>query len=95
MMKIGLFAFAELLEVANKRAGKQLFTTQWVGVDEKDVEITTGSKTPIMTMKIDDTLINASLDGLLVPGFWTSNPSHVERVLKSYQGLISALKTSL
>lgn len=38
----GLFAFAELLEVANKRAGKSLFSILWLGVDDKGVVITTG-----------------------------------------------------
>ena len=88
----GLFAFAELLEVANKRAGKPLFTTQWVGVDGKDVAISTGVKSPVMTMKVEGTLSNTSLDALLIPGFWTNHPRHVERAIDSYQPLISALK---
>jgi len=88
----GLFAFAELLEVANKRAGKPLFTTQWVGVDGKDVAITTGSKTPVMTMKVEGTLLNTAIDALLIPGFWTNHPRHVERAIDAYQPLISALK---
>jgi len=88
----GLFAFAELLEVANKRAGKNLFDTQWLGIDDQDVAITTGTKTPVTTIKVDNSLLNASIDALLIPGFWTNDPSHVVQALKTYQPLISALK---
>lgn len=88
----GLFAFAELLEVANKRAGKQLFTSQWIGVDDEDVAITTGSKTPVMTMKVEGSLSNASIDALLIPGFWTNNPLHVPHAINGYKALISGLK---
>ena len=88
----GFFAFAELLEVANKRAGLPLFTTQWLGVNDEDVVITTGSKTPVMTMKVEGTLLNTSIDALLIPGFWTNAPRHVERALDAYTPLIFALK---
>jgi len=88
----GLFAFAELLEVANKRAGKTLFNTQWLGVDSKDVAVSTGSKTPVTTIKVEGTLLNTPIDALLIPGFWTNSPQHVERAIDTYQPLISALK---
>jgi transcriptional regulator GlxA family with amidase domain len=88
----GLFAFAELLAVANKRAGKPIFTTHWLGVDDKDVAITTGSKTPVMTMKVEDSFLNTSIDALLIPGFWTNHSRHVERAIDAYQPLVSALK---
>jgi len=88
----GLFAFAELLEVANKRAGKVLFITHWLGIDGKDVTISTGSKTPVTTIKVDGTLSNTPIDTLLIPGFWTSHQRHVERAIDTYQPLISALK---
>ena len=88
----GLFAFAELLEVANKRSGKNLFTTQWLGIDGKDVAISTGSKTPVTTIKVENTLLNASIDALLIPGFWTDQQRDVDRAIDAYQPLISALK---
>jgi transcriptional regulator GlxA family with amidase domain len=56
------------------------------------VAITTGSKTPVMTMKVEGTLLNASIDALLIPGFWTNNPQHVQRAIDAYQPLISALR---
>lgn len=88
----GLFAFAELLAVANKRAGKMLFDTQWLGIDGKDVEISTGSKTPVTSIKVEGTLLNTPIDALLIPGFWTSHQRHVEQTTDTYQPLISALK---
>jgi len=88
----GLFAFAEMLEVANKRAGKPLFTTQWVGVDENDVAITTGNKTPVTTIKVEGTLLSTTNDALLIPGFWTSQPRQVAPTINANQALISALK---
>lgn len=88
----GLFAFAEILEVANRRAGKPVFSTHWVSVDGKEVAITTGSKTPVMTMKVEGALSATSLDALLIPGFWTHNQRDVELAIDRYQSMISALK---
>ncbi len=88
----GLFAFAELLEVANKRAGKPLFTTQWLGIDDKDVAISTGGKAPVTSIKVQGTILSTPIDALLIPGFWTSHQHHVERALDAYKPLISALK---
>lgn len=89
----GLFAFAELLEVANKRAGKSLFAIHWLGVDDADVEITTGGKTPVVTMHVEGTILNTAIDALLIPGFWTSHPNEVQNTIIRYKPLISALKT--
>jgi transcriptional regulator GlxA family with amidase domain len=88
----GLFAFAEILEVANKRAGKSLFSTHWVGVDGKDVAITTGNKTPVMAMKVEGALPDMSLDALLIPGFWTNHQDDVEQAIVDYEPLVSALR---
>jgi len=88
----GLFAFAELLEVANKRAGIPLFTIQWLGIDEKPVPITAGSKMPITTIEVEGAFLNSSIDALLIPGFWTNDPRQVERKIDTYKPLISALK---
>jgi len=88
----GLFAFAELLEVANKRAGKRLFEALWIGIDEQDVSVTTGNKTPVTTLKVQGSLLSTPLDAVLIPGFWTNNRSHVERAIQAYNPIISALK---
>ncbi|GAC19630.1 GlxA family transcriptional regulator [Paraglaciecola arctica] len=89
----GLFAFAEILEVANKRVGKPVFSTHWLSVDGKEVAITTGGKIPVMTMKAEGALSDTSVDALLIPGFWTNHQRDVELAIDAYQPLISALKT--
>lgn len=88
----GLFAFAELLEVANKRAGEILFTTHWLSCDDTDVAITTGGITSVVTMKVEGALLDTSVDALLIPGFWTNQQRHLERAIDAYQPLISVLK---
>ncbi len=88
----GLFAFAEMLEVANKRAGKKVFTLQWTGIDDKPVAISTGSEKPAFTMTPETTLQDHSLDAVLIPGFWTNNQDHIDHALKAYQALTAALK---
>jgi len=88
----GLFAFAELLEVANKRSGKHLFTPLWIGIDEQDVSVSTGNKTPVTTIKVQGSLLSTPLDAVLIPGFWTNNQSHVEQAMQVYRPLVSALR---
>jgi len=87
----GLFAFAELLEVTNKRAGIALFKTQWLGIDGKAVPITTGNKIPIATIEVEGSFLNTPIDALLIPGFWTNDSRHVEHKIDTYKPLISAL----
>ena len=69
-----------------------MFEIQWLGVDAKDVEISTGTKRPVTTIKVENTPLKASIDALLIPGFWTSHQRHVDRAIDNYQPLISALK---
>ena len=88
----GLFAFAELLEVANKRSGKRYFETKWIGVDQEDVPISTGGKKPVTNIKVEGTLLDNELDAILIPGFWTNNQQHVEQTLSAYQHITDSLK---
>jgi len=88
----GLFAFAEMLEVANKRSGRKVFTVQWAGLDNSEVSISTGGEKPALTMKPETTLADYSLDAVLLPGFWTNNQDDIEHSLKTKQVLTAALK---
>ena len=88
----GLFSFAELLHVANKRSGRRVFDISWVGIDDKDVEVTTGSRTPVTKLSVDGTLAESELDAVLVPGFWTDRQSQVEQALSGYQPIVDVLK---
>jgi transcriptional regulator GlxA family with amidase domain len=75
----GLFAFAEFLQVANKRAGQSKFDIIWCGLDHQTVDITAGSRAPVATLKVQASLKDSDLDVLLVPGFWTSHPRDIEK----------------
>ena len=88
----GLFAFAELMEVANKRSGRKVFDVSWIGVDLMAVPITSGGKTVVSFIKVNATILSDELDAILIPGFWTNYQKHVEQTLKANQKLISALK---
>ena len=88
----GLFAFAELMEVANKRSGKNVFNISWIGAGLNDVPISAGGKTPVSTIKVSATIGSEELDAILIPGFWTNYQKHVEQSLKANHNIISALK---
>ena len=88
----GLFAFAELMEVANKRSGTKVFDVTWIGADLDDVPISTGGKTVVSTIKIGATILSEKLGAILIPGFWTNYQKHVDQTLKVNQKLILALK---
>jgi transcriptional regulator GlxA family with amidase domain len=88
----GLFAFAELLQAANKRAGCQKFDVTWCGVDFQPVAITVGSKDTIAKLQIHSTIEHGHYDAVLVPGFWANDQRKAEQQIKSLQPLVSAIK---
>jgi len=88
----GLFAFSELLEVANKRAGHAEFNVIWVGQDRHNVSVSAGCKKVLTTIQVERALLDDPLDALVIPGFWTNHRQHVDRSLKDYDSLISKLK---
>lgn len=87
----GLFAFSELLEVANRRANQSYFSFTWIGVDDKDVAITTGNNRVTTLCKVEASILESNVDAILIPGFWTSRQEHVVQAMESYQALIEAL----
>ncbi len=87
----GLFAFAEMLEMANRRASSRHFELCWVGVEMSAVPLKTGglsggSITP------DALITDKSLDAILLPGFWSTSQSGFLRALNSHEPLLAALK---
>ena len=88
----GLFAFSELLQFANKRSGKNHFEITWVGVDNCDVEVTAGGNTPVARMSVENTVLDAELDALLIPGFWTDRQSQVQETLEHCTPIVQTLK---
>lgn len=88
----GLFAFAELLEAANKRSAKRAFETMWVGADEKDVPVTIGSKDMKVTISPQSSLLDKSLDAILMPGFWTKGSEQIDLTFGTQKALLQELK---
>jgi len=85
-MPAGLFAFADLLHGANRRAGKPLFETAFVGQRAGAVECAHGQALTATTSVSD-----AGLDAVLVPGFWAESPGHVPATLAANAGLLRLL----
>ena len=77
----GLFAFAELMEVANKRSARKVFDVSWIGVDLNEVPISTGGESAVSYIKVSATILSNELDAILIPGFWTNYQKHLEHSL--------------
>ena len=88
----GLFAFAELLEAANKRSGNRHFETLWVGTDLNAVPVTIGSKEVVVSISPVTILSDDLLDAILLPGFWTGGVRQMESILGNHKELQLALK---
>ncbi|MEW6344850.1 MAG: helix-turn-helix domain-containing protein [Pseudomonadota bacterium] len=85
-MPAGLFAFADLMHGANRRAGQQLFETRFVALGDGSVECAHGVK-----LKPSDPLLTADLDAVLVPGLWAESLHHIEEAVKQNKPLIAVL----
>lgn len=97
----GLLAFSELLYVANQREGKKLFTVTWLGLDKTPIQPTLENQTLQATLAPQFTLSEIAakkidavpgIDALIIPGFWASANTELQRNLDQLQQLIAALK---
>ena len=89
----GLFAFAELLEVANQLIGQRFFTTSWVAQDHQAVDVHAGSRHgPVLSITPEHLFSSPQLDAILLPGMWTSSQNQLEKKHSKHQTLINALK---
>ncbi len=92
----GLFAFAELLEIANIRSGEHRFSISWAGVDSQPVPISmtepsnNTATTPLQIIP-DRHLTDSALDAILLPGMWIKSLSALQNALTSHQAIIDAL----
>lgn len=87
----GVFAFAELLHTANKRAGDEKFNVHWCSVDGQPVGITAGGGSPVTDIKPDQALHKGIYDAVLVPGFWTTGSDNIATQIKSFKVIHEAL----
>jgi transcriptional regulator GlxA family with amidase domain len=85
-MPAGLFAFADLLHGANRRAGRTLFETAFVAQRAGAVECAHGQ-----ALAATASLGAAELDAVLVPGFWAESPRHVPVTLAANSELLRLL----
>ena len=98
----GLLAFSELLYVANKRSGKKRFTVMWLGLDKTPVNLAPENHPPHVSITPQLTLSEIStkkmtgektgIDALIIPGFWASAGTDLQRNLDQLQHLVNALK---
>lgn len=90
----GLFAFAELLEVANQLLGERFFTTSWVAQDTQAVKVHAGSQHgPTISITPDCLFNDANLDALLLPGMWVNSQNQLQQKQEKQLALITALKS--
>lgn len=85
-MPAGLFAFADLLHGANRRAGATLFEPVFVAARAGVVACAHGH-----SLKAASSLDDAHLDAVLVPGFWAESPRQVGSVVAKNAALITGL----
>ncbi|MBV1909530.1 MAG: helix-turn-helix domain-containing protein [Kangiellaceae bacterium] len=88
----GLIAFAEMIEVANKRCAKKIFEIQWVGVNLEPVPVTMGNRNVVFSITPQTTIVDSTLTAILLPGYWTDAEGKVNTANKTYSTLLSALK---
>jgi transcriptional regulator GlxA family with amidase domain len=85
-MPAGLFAFADLVYGANRRAGQKLFETRFVALGDGSVECAHGVK-----LLPSGPPHAADLDAILVPGLWAESLRHIEESVKTNERLIAML----
>ncbi|NMH65504.1 GlxA family transcriptional regulator [Shewanella salipaludis] len=103
----GLLAFAELLTVANHRAGRKHFTLCWVGdhadlaalapASQSTIPLGLGFGPSLFSLPVDRSLASMAtekegVDALLVPGFWASSTREVSAAIRGHRQLIQGLK---
>lgn len=74
-MPAGLLSFADLMHATNRRTGRMIFETCFVGLQTGPVECGHG-----VTLNATDKVNSSELDAILVPGFWAESAHHVERL---------------
>lgn len=82
----GLFAFADLVHAANRRAGMVLFEPVFVAAQAGLVECAHGH-----SLKAASAAQDACLNAILIPGFWAESAWQIAGALAKNAGMITAL----
>lgn len=85
-MPAGLFAFADLLLAANRRAGKRIFDTLFIATVAGVVQCAHGQ--PLVAAAAIE---RSDCDAVLVPGFWAESPQHIDDAMANNAGLLASL----
>jgi transcriptional regulator GlxA family with amidase domain len=86
-MPAGLFAFADLVHGANRRAGKRLVEPVFVALTAGAVECAHGQ-----ALNAAASVLDAEVDAVLIPGFWGESPQQAQAALSANASLVDALK---
>jgi len=82
----GLFAIADLLHAVNRRAGKRVFVTVWVGAGEDRVHLPGG---PVIEL---GHALSEKCDAYLLPGFWAESAREIDGMLAQQRELVAWLR---
>jgi transcriptional regulator GlxA family with amidase domain len=85
-MPAGLFAFADLIHAANRRAGMRLFEPVFVAAQAGVVECAHSQ-----SLEAAASVQFARLDAILVPGFWAESSQQISGALAKNANLIAVL----
>jgi len=85
-MPASLLSFADLMHATNRRTGRMIFETCFVGLQAGPIEFSHG-----VTLHATDTVDSSLLDAILVPGFWSEFALHVEKALVTHADLVRRL----
>ncbi|RJF96341.1 helix-turn-helix domain-containing protein [Noviherbaspirillum saxi] len=87
-MPAGLFAFSDLVHAANRRAGRHIFEPIFVAARAEEIKCAHNQ-----VLKPADTVFDAALDAILIPGCWAESIAQIEEVLVENAEVINALRT--
>jgi transcriptional regulator GlxA family with amidase domain len=85
-MPAGLFAFADLVHAANRRAGLRLFETRFIALHAGSVDCAHGE-----SLNAAGSIHPSELDAILVPGFWAESSQQVNEAMFNNAEMIAAL----
>jgi transcriptional regulator GlxA family with amidase domain len=89
-MPAGLLAFADLLQAANRRAGRRLFETPYVAHDGDTADGPVACAHGLR-LAAQASLQAGGFDALLVPGVWGESADAVDAALAGHTALVDAI----
>jgi transcriptional regulator GlxA family with amidase domain len=85
-MPAGLFVASDLFQAINRRMGKQVFDSVWLGVGNDRVGLASG---PVLEM---EHALHEPCDAYLLPGFWAESDADLDRMLDRQTFLLDWLR---